>query len=264
MGILNVTPDSFHADSRYDAVEDATEKAIQMWNQGATWIDIGGESTRPNAQPVSIEEELNRVIPVIKSIREKNSEGLISIDTRNAEVAIKAIEAGADLVNDVSGLKSKEMFDFVVENKIPVCIMHMQNNPLNMQENPIYDDVIEDVTKELTRTVKKMLELGYPSDLVCIDPGIGFGKTHPHNLALLRAGRDLLGDLNCSILWGVSRKSMIGKICEAEDTNDRLAGTLGSTALAYNYGIDLIRVHDVKENSDLLKVMNEIHSRPKA
>lgn len=264
MGILNVTPDSFHADSRYDAVEEATEKALQMWKQGATWIDIGGESTRPNAQPVSIEEELNRVIPVIESIREKNGEGLISIDTRNAEVAIKAIEAGADLVNDVSGLKSKEMFDFVVENKVPVCIMHMQNNPLNMQENPVYDDVIQDVSNELTITVQRMLDLGYPSDLVCIDPGIGFGKTHSHNLALLRAGRDLLGDLDCSILWGVSRKSMIGKICEAEDTNDRLAGTLGSTALAYNYGIDLLRVHDVKENSDLLKVMNEIQSRPNA
>ena len=264
MGILNVTPDSFHADSRYDAVEEATEKAIQMWNQGATWIDIGGESTRPNAQPVSIEEELNRVIPVIESIREKNGEGLISIDTRNVEVAIKAIEAGADLVNDVSGLKSKEMFDFVVENKVPVCIMHMQNNPLNMQENPVYDDVIQDVSNELTITVQRMLDLGYPSDLICIDPGIGFGKTHSHNLALLRAGRDLLRDLDCSILWGVSRKSIIGKICEAEDTNERLAGTLGSTALAFNYGIDLLRVHDVKENSDLLKVMNEIHNRPNA
>lgn len=264
MGILNVTPDSFHANSRFDAVENATDKAIQMWEEGATWVDIGGESTRPNAQPVSINEEIDRVIPVIEAIREKNQTNLISIDTRNAEVAIKAIKAGADLVNDVSGLSSEDMFNFVVENKIPVCIMHMQNNPTNMQDNPDYDDVVGDVSKELRTTVDRMLEKDYPIDLICIDPGIGFGKTHSHNLALLKSGKQLLNDLECSLLWGVSRKSIIGKICDAENTDERLAGTLGSTAIAFNYGIDLLRVHDVKENSDLLKVMDAIHRSPNA
>jgi len=262
MGILNVTPDSFHEASRVQHIDQAISSAIKMWRDGATWVDIGGESTRPNAEPVSIEEEISRVIPVIEAIRKVNQNDLISIDTRNYEVAKKAIEAGADMINDVSGLRDVKMYDYVLDNKIPICIMHMQNNPHNMQNSPNYLDVVNEVSETLIETTSRLISSGFPQDLICIDPGIGFGKTQEHNVKLLKAGKAILGKNQFSLLWGVSRKSLIGQLCELEKTSDRLAGTLGSSAIAFNYGIDIIRVHDVKENYDLLKVMDSIHNSP--
>ena len=262
MGILNVTPDSFHEASRIQHTEKAVSAAQTMWKDGATWVDIGGESTRPNAEPVSIEEEISRVIPVIEAIREVNQNDLISIDTRNYEVAKKAIEAGADMINDVSGLRDSRMYEYILKNKIPVCIMHMQNNPEDMQNSPSYEDVVEEVSLSLTDTASKLISSGFPKELICIDPGIGFGKTQEHNIKLLKAGKSILGTNDVSLLWGVSRKSLIGQLCNLEKTSDRLAGTLGSSALAFNYGIDIIRVHDVKENYELLKVMDSIHNSP--
>ena len=262
MGILNVTPDSFFSESRVSGVENAVIKAKLMIEQGATWIDIGGESTRPGAETITIDEEINRVIPLISKLRELNPDIMISIDTRNYEVAKKAIEAGADMINDVSGLRDVKMYDYVLDNKIPICIMHMQNNPHNMQNSPNYLDVVNEVSETLIDTTSRLISSGFPQDLICIDPGIGFGKTQEHNVKLLKAGKAILGKNQFSLLWGVSRKSLIGQLCELEKTSDRLAGTLGSSAIAFNYGIDIIRVHDVKENYDLLKVMDSIHNSP--
>ena len=250
MGILNVTPDSFHAASRVD-VDGAIERGLEMWSAGADWVDIGGESTRPGATPVDSVEEAARVVPVIQALRHANPDGLISIDTRRSDVAGVALDAGANMVNDVSGLRDSAMEDIVVERGCAVCIMHMQGEPGNMQQNPTYDDVVSEVYESLISTAERLVSKGHDPALICLDPGIGFGKNLTHNLELLHS-RSVS---NYSILWGVSRKSMFNPLLGREETDDRLAGTLGVAAHAMLEGVDILRVHDVEEHSDLLTTL---------
>ena len=248
MGILNITPDSFYSDSRYSA-EDAVKKAQIMIENGADWIDIGGESTRPGASKVSIEEEIDRVIPVIKQLSKYNDKIMISIDTRNHQVARLALENGANMVNDVSGLRDKKMVDLIIEQKCAVCIMHMNGEPGNMQENPTYHDVVEEVVSYLDKRAKELIDRGLPRDLILIDPGIGFGKTQQHNLLLMKSAKRFQ-ELGYGLLWGISRKSVIGHLTGKQNASQRLSGTLASSLYGAQMGVDILRVHDVDEHND--------------
>ncbi len=259
MGILNITPDSFFSNSRVTHVDKATEIATKMLNNGAKWIDIGGESTRPGAKPVSVDEEISRVIPVIKQIRLRHPECMISIDTRRYEVAKLAIECGANMINDISGLKDEKMLDLVISSGCAVCIMHMQGEPGNMQNNPQYDDVVKEVARYLENQAEKLIEKGHPKELIVIDPGIGFGKTHDHNLALMKATKRFKSK-GYSLLWGISRKSVIGKITGKDSAEQRLAGTIASSVYALNNGVDILRVHDIDEHNDLFNVLNVLNN----
>ena len=214
-------------------------------------MDVGGESTRPGAVPVDGAEEMLRVVPVIKALRLANPEGLISIDTRRVDVARAALDAGANMVNDVSGLRDPKMFDLILERGCAVCIMHMQGEPSNMQSEPHYDNVVEEVHHSLNSIATKLVDKGHDPNLICLDPGIGFGKTLAQNLALLRSR----SDSKYSILWGVSRKSMFAHLLKREKSEQRLAGTLGVAAHAMLEGVDILRVHDVEEHSDLLATL---------
>jgi len=259
MGILNITPDSFHADSRVDSVDDALSRAKQMVEDGADWLDIGGESTRPGAEPVAIDEEMNRVLPVIKAVRTALPDVGISIDTRRASVAKAALDFGADLVNDVSSLSDPNMVDVIIENKCPICIMHMQGLPENMQKNPSYGDVVSEVRERLDLTAQKLVNLGLNPDMIVTDPGIGFGKLLEHNLSLLGAGKEIVPRQDMPLMWGVSRKRMFADLLGRSDSEERLAGSLGIAAMAASKGVDIIRVHDVREHADLYAAMRAIN-----
>jgi dihydropteroate synthase len=258
MGILNITPDSFHGPSRQKSVDEAIQNGVSMIEAGAKILDIGGESTRPGSQPVSREQELQRVLPVISGIRSVSPNIEISVDTRNPEVARHALDSGATIINDVSGLRSQEMIDLVLDRKVPVCIMHMLGEPKTMQSNPTYRDVVGDVSSELLNTAQTLVDAGHDAQKVCLDPGIGFGKTLEHNIDLLKSWQHFRGEHDFSILWGVSRKSMIGQLTGQSSTEDRLFGTLGVAAYAQQAGIDWLRVHDVQAHSDLLRVLQQL------
>ncbi|MBT3652198.1 MAG: dihydropteroate synthase [Euryarchaeota archaeon] len=259
MGILNATPDSFHSPSRQSSVEEAIVNGLMMIQNGSEIIDIGGESTRPGSEPVTIREEIERVIPIIEGICEQAVNPNISIDTRNVEVARKAIQAGASMINDVSGLRDDAMKNLVLDTGVPVCIMHMLGDPKTMQSNPMYSNVIEEVCSELHQKATELIDAGHPAERICLDPGIGFGKTLDHNIKLLKAHETLRGEHNLAILWGVSRKSMIGQITGHEHPKDRLYGTLGVAAYAQQQNIDWLRVHDVQAHTDLLSVMRKMN-----
>ena len=258
MGILNITPDSFHGPSRQRNVDEAIQNGISMISAGAKILDVGGESTRPGSQSVSIEQELERVLPVISGLRAVSPSIEISIDTRNHEVARQALDSGATIINDVSGLRNQEMVDLVLDRNVPVCIMHMLGEPKTMQSNPSYQDVVNDVSSELLNTAHLLVDAGHDPQNICLDPGIGFGKTLEHNIDLLRSSQYFRGDYDFSILWGVSRKSMIGQLTGHTSTEDRLFGTLGVAAYAQQVGIDWLRVHDVQAHSDLLRVLHQL------
>ncbi|MEC7167642.1 MAG: dihydropteroate synthase [Candidatus Thermoplasmatota archaeon] len=258
MGILNVTPDSFHASSRQENGNEAISNGLSMIDEGATILDIGGESTRPGSDEVSIEEEIERVLPVITGLREASKTVPLSIDTRNHEVARKALDAGATIINDVSGLRDEKMVELVLDRKVPVCIMHMLGEPKTMQKSPSYRDVVREVSSELLTTAQQLVDAGHSPDHICLDPGIGFGKTLQHNIDLLRGWESFRGEYEFPILWGVSRKSMIGQLTGHSSTDDRLYGTLGVAAFAQKVGIDWLRVHDVQAHTDLLQVMNKL------
>ena len=254
MGILNVTPDSFHADSRVTG-QQAVERGVAMFENGATWVDVGGESTRPGADAVSVDEECARVIPVILGLKQARPDGLVSIDTRHAPVAQAALEAGADMVNDVSGLRDPAMMDVVLEAGAAVCIMHMLGTPKTMQHDIQYNDVVNDVHEALFTTAKELVSRGHPAELICLDPGIGFGKEQQHNLALLEHGARLSDGGRWSVLWGVSRKSVVGHLTGHANAADRLPGSLGLAALACLRGVGVLRVHDVAPHRDLLNAL---------
>ena len=258
MGILNITPDSFHGGSRYSSVEQATEAAIKMAIEGADWIDIGGESTRPGAKEVAPEEEERRVIPVIESIRDELPNMGISIDSRRSSVARSAISAGADMINDVSALGDPDMANLIAELGCPVCLMHMKGVPENMQENPNYSNVVSDVRASLAESTSKLKDLGVENSRIIVDPGIGFGKLLEHNLALLSSGRDVIPDGEMGLMWGVSRRSMFIDLLGRDATEDRLAGSLGVASKAGDFGVDIIRVHDVREHEDLFSTINSL------
>ena len=261
MGVINCTPDSFHKASRSEEIDISLNIVEQMIEDGADWIDIGGESTRPGAKETSIEEEISRTIPLIQEIQKKFPNVAISIDTRRHEVARRAIDAGAILINDVSGLRDPEMFELVISSGVGVCIMHMQGEPNNMQKSPQYSNVAQEVSSVLLTTARELVRRGHPIDQICLDPGIGFGKTLEHNMELLRNSKSFRGKEGFRILWGVSRKSMFRDLLGREETNDRLAGTLGVAAYAQSEGIDILRVHDVSEHVDIAKTIAKLEER---
>jgi len=257
MGILNVTPDSFSDGGRHVAVEAALAHARQMIAEGAEVLDIGGESTRPGAMPVSIEEEIARTVPVIRAIRQEWS-GCLSIDTMKAEVAAAALEAGADVANDVTGLTGDpEMVAVCRDAGCGVVVMHMQGTPRTMQANPRYDDVVQDVRAFFVERLETLISAGLDARTLCFDPGIGFGKTLEHNLALLR-NLGTLSPAGRPLLLGVSRKSFIGKILGSGSIDDRNWPTVALTAYGRDAGVRLHRVHDVKPNVEALRMAEAI------
>jgi dihydropteroate synthase len=257
MGILNVTPDSFYDGGRFLDVERALERAMEMEREGACIIDIGGESTRPFSEPVSLEDELKRVIPVVEELR-RRSEVIISIDTRKSEVARRALLKGANIVNDISGLRDDpEMKDVIKRYSAGVILMHIRGTPQNMQENPFYENTIEEIKTELQERIDNALNYGIERDKIVIDPGIGFGKRVKDNLLILKH-IDEFKKMGFPLLVGHSRKSFIGKVLNKEKPEDRLTGTLAVSSYLYIKKIDFIRVHDVKETAELFKILKTI------
>ena len=258
MGILNVTPDSFSDGGQHEYGEAALARSLQMVDEGAEIIDIGGESTRPGAEPVSVELEMERTVPVIKALRNV-SEVLISIDTSKPQVAAAAIEAGADIVNDVAGCRDEEMISLCADSGVGVCVMHMQGEPRTMQDRPDYEatgGVLESVRIFFEERLDTLTRLGIDSDCLCFDPGIGFGKSLDHNCALM-AG---LAEIHVSrpILLGVSRKSCIGQITGEDDPEKRDYATAAVTALACRSGVRVHRVHNVLAGMHALKMAERI------
>jgi dihydropteroate synthase len=254
MGILNITPDSFFSDSRAPALEQAIERALQLQSEGADLLDIGGESSRPGAMPVSEEEELVRVIPVIERLKGHLSIP-ISIDTMKPKVAQAAIKAGATLINDISGFCHPDMIRLAKEAECDICVMHMQGNPLTMQHNPHYEGGIVAYLKQwFQEKIELLTTQGIKSEKIILDPGIGFGKTVADNLEIIH---NLPGfkKLGFRLLLGVSRKSFLGKILD-KPTNDLLPATLTANTLAVLHHVDMIRVHDVKEHRSMIDFLN--------
>jgi dihydropteroate synthase len=251
MGILNVTPDSFSDGGRYSHTDSAVNNALAMLENGAAIIDIGGESTRPGAPDVALEEELKRVIPVIKAIR-KHSNCFISIDTSKAEVMRQAVQAGADIINDVRALREPGALNVAADLKVPVCLMHMQGQPRTMQLEPQYENIIDDIKQFFLERITACEKAGISKEQIILDPGFGFGKTLSHNYEILKY-IDEFKVLGCEVLAGLSRKSMIGNLL-GRDINKRLAGSIAGALIAAQKGAKIIRVHDVTETADALKV----------
>ena len=256
MGVLNITPDSFFEDSRTNNISETIKIADSMIQNGADWLDIGGESTRPGANPVNEEEEISRVIPVIRELRKKFPRIGISIDTRRAKVAELSLKEGADMINDISALGDKNMLTVIKESDCYICLMHMRGLPENMQNNPQYDDVVIEVREILDKKVNLLLDEGVNPNRIIVDPGIGFGKSLDHNLSLLKSGREIVPMRKVGLMWGVSRKSMFSELLGRMETRDRLAGTLGIAAMSKSKAVDVIRVHDVAEHMDLFRAMS--------
>lgn len=252
MGILNVTPDSFSDGGQYSSYELACQHADDMVAQGAGMIDIGGESTRPGAAEVSLADELARVIPLVKYVAAQH-DVWISVDTSKAEVMRQAVAAGAHLINDVRALMEPGALEAAAELQVPICLMHMQGDPQSMQFSPTYHNVIEDVSAFLTERIETCLRAGISRELLILDPGFGFGKSLEHNYELL-AKLDHFSKFDLPILIGLSRKSMIGNLL-AKPTSERLAGSLAGALIAAQKGAHIIRVHDVAQTVDMLKVL---------
>lgn len=258
MGILNVTPDSFSDGGRFSHVHHALEHARQLIAEGAAIIDVGGESTRPGATPVSADEEIARTAPVIAALRNEWG-GWISIDTTKAAVAEAAIAAGADIVNDISGLRADPaMADLCAERGCAVVVMHMQGKPQTMQESPQYDDVVAEVRAFFEERLATLTHAGIVAEAICFDPGIGFGKLLEHNLALLNS-LDSLCPAGQPLLLGVSRKSFIGQLLGDQDLTLRDWPTVALSARAREQGIMLHRVHQVRPNLDALRMIEAVN-----
>ncbi len=252
MGILNVTPDSFSDGGSYCQLDSAVKQAQTFLKQGAKIIDIGGESTRPGAPDVALEEELERVIPIVKALR-AISDCIISIDTSKSEVMRQAIIAGADIINDVRALQEPGSIDVLVQYpEVAVCLMHMQGQPRTMQTNPHYDDLFADINEFFARRVAECEQAGIQQQRIILDPGFGFGKTLAHNYEILNRF-DVFTQFKLPVLAGLSRKSMIGNLLH-RDTHERLAGSLAGALIAAQNGAKIIRVHDVQETVDVLSV----------
>lgn len=257
MGVVNVTPDSFYAGSRFPDIDAAIETAVDMVASGADILDIGGESTRPGGLLVPAAEEWERVAPVLAALREQ-TQVMLSIDTRKSKVAEQALEHGVDIVNDISALEDTAMVDVVAQAKAGLVLMHKQGEPETMQAAPVYDDVVAEVRSYLSRAVERAENKGVPPTSIFVDPGIGFGKTLEHNLTILHDLR-ALSSLEKPILVGTSRKSFIGKLLSKTPEN-RLFGTAGSVAAAILNGAHAVRVHDVREMRDVAVVADAIRS----
>ena len=258
MGIINVTPDSFFAGSRTAETQAAVERADRLIQEGASFIDVGGESTRPGAEKVEVREEIDRVCPVIETIRRKHPEILLSVDTYNAETAEAAVAAGVDIINDISGLTFDEnMAAVAAKAGVPVILMHTGGRPDVMQKDPHYDDVVQEVYDYLQRQINYAVASGISREKIIIALGIGFGKTFEHNMTLLR-NIDRFAGLNCPQLLAVSRKTFIGALLDEKDPADRLYGTIAVTLYGQLHGIEMARVHDVKENCDAVRMMEAL------
>lgn len=261
MGILNVTPDSFSDGGDFNTLETGLIQAKKMVKAGADMIDIGGQSTRPGAEVVSIDEELNRILPIIKFLRsQKNvcAEIPISVDTTRAIVAEKAIEAGTNLINDISaGTYDDEMFSVVADLKVPIILMHIRGTPKTMQKLTDYQDLIGEIYKFLESRIEVAIRAGIKREKIIIDPGIGFAKNYEQNLEIIR-NLSRFKSLNCPILVGLSRKSFIGQILNQPDAKQRVWGTAAGCAAAIAQYIDILRVHDVKEMSEVCRVADVI------
>ena len=256
MGILNLTPDSFSDGGQFSDKNQATDYALKMIEDGADMIDIGGESTRPGAEPVSLDEELKRTISIIKSIRQQ-SDCLISIDTYKSPVAEAALDVGANLVNDISGLTFDEkMIDIVIARKVPVILMHMKGTPRSMQVDPHYNNVIKEICEFFKRKVKSAKNSGILDNMIILDPGIGFGKRLEDNFEIIRELKQICA-MGYPILLGPSRKSFIGASLNLP-VEERLEGTLASITVGIMNGANIIRVHDVKETLRAVKITGKI------
>ena len=256
MGVLNVTPDSFSDGGRFLDHEDAVAQGIRMAEEGADVVDVGGESTRPGSEEVPVEAEIDRTVPVIKRLAAE-LDVPISIDTRKAEVARAALDAGAAVVNDVSAGRDPDMFEVVRDTAAGLVLMHMLGEPKTMQEKPEYEDVVREVREYLGARLDAAVAAGIERDRLCVDPGLGFGKTYEHNLELMR-GIDSFLDLDAPVLVGPSRKSFIGKSLGDAPMEDRLEGTLAAVSWMAGHGAHIVRVHDVKETVRALKVVDAI------
>lgn len=256
MGILNITPDSFSDAGQYQHLEFALSRAEQMIADGADIIDIGGESSRPGAPPLPLQDELQRVMPVLYALRDCGKP--LSVDTYKPEVMREAILAGADMINDINGFRAPGAIDAVRDSDCALCIMHMQSVPQTMQDQPQYDDVVREVIDFLRERIDILTAAGIAHERLCVDPGFGFGKTVEQNYALLRATRQLRSELDLPVLAGLSRKSMIGAVT-GRPVEQRLAGSVAGALAAVAQGAEIIRVHDVAETVDALKVWRMAH-----
>lgn len=253
-GILNVTPDSFSDGGLYFDRENAIKRAEYILNNGALWIDIGGQSTRPFSTPVSVSEELNRVVPVIKEIRNRFKDIIISVDTFNPEVAEESIKVGADVINDVTGLRNEKMVEVVLKYRKPVVIMHMKGTPSDMQKEPFYTDVIGEIKNFFLEKIKMLNRYNF-NDII-IDPGIGFGKNLEHNISIIK-NMEVFKSLGYPVMFGPSRKSFIGLISGEKVANKRVSGTVAACLYCYQY-CDIFRVHDVYEINQAFSVFEKL------
>lgn len=258
MGIVNVTPDSFSDGGRFDSLDKALAHARRLVDAGADILDIGGESTRPGAESVAAAAEIERVVPVIEAIRSE-LETPISIDTMKGDVMRAAVAAGAEMINDVNGLRDPDALAAAAGLGVPVCIMHMQGKPRTMQQDPRYSDVTEDLLAFFRERIATCLSAGINERNLVLDPGFGFGKSLDHNLALLDAfGR--FREFGLPLLAGISRKSMLGKITGRENADDRIAASVAAAVLAAERGADILRVHDVAETVDAVKIIHALRA----
>ncbi len=257
MGVVNVTPDSFSDGGECYAPKAALTHGLRLLEQGVHILDIGGESTRPGSAAISIDEELRRVIPVIKALKEQGAP-IISIDTQNAETMRIGVDNGANLINDISGLHGDpKSVSVVAESGLPVCIMHMQGTPQTMQNNPNYNNILDEVMAFFEERLEFCDSHGVAQNRVILDPGIGFGKTLEHNLTLIK-NINKFKDLGCPLLLGVSRKSFIGAISGETNPKERLAGSLAAALYGLDAGVQIFRVHDVKQTRQAFQVHNAI------
>lgn len=255
MGVMNVTPDSFSDGGKLSSLDAALKHADRLIQEGADILDVGGESTRPGAAPVTLQEELDRVIPVIEALKSE-FDTPVSVDTCKASVMQAAVKVGVDMLNDVTALSDPNSLDVVADSQLPVCVMHMQGEPRTMQANPQYDNVVLEVQAFLETVSQKCEKAGVLPENIILDPGLGFGKTLEHNLQLLAAVPDLC-QLGYSVLIGGSRKSMIGQLLD-RDVSERMPASIALAAQAALNGTRIVRVHDVKETYDAVRLVEAV------
>lgn len=257
MGILNVTPDSFSDGGKFFDKDAAVAHGVEMARQGAVIIDVGPESSRPGSARISTDEQISRAIPVIEELSSQ-VDAAVSIDTYNPKVAETALNAGAAMINDITALADEKMCRLAAEREVPVVLMHMQGNPESMQVEPVYRDVVTEVLEFLAERAEKAERFGVKRERIFIDPGIGFGKTTLHNLLLLR-NLAMFVDSGYRVVLGTSRKRFIGEITGKSEPGERIFGTAATIALAAAIGVDVVRVHDVGEMADVIKVCSELN-----
>lgn len=255
MGVLNITPDSFSDGGKYHMLDTALSHAEEMIAAGVDIIDIGGESSRPGSLAVSLKDELDRVMPLVYALRDCGKP--LSIDTYKPEVMRETIAAGADMINDINGFRAPGALQAVADSDCGLCVMHMQNDPQSMQLQPEYDDVVAEVREFLRERISLMEQAGIARDRICVDPGLGFGKNLAHNIALLKNTNQLQTALNSPMLIGLSRKTMIGALTD-KPVEQRMAGSLAGALAAVAHGARIVRVHDVAETVDALRVWQAV------